>query len=458
MPTPVAPPGYTSTESGLLMPVDLRASHFGGTTTTQTPDPWLVDWFGGGGRSHAGVRVSPQGSLALAAYYACLNVIAQDCAKLPLPVLRELEHGREKVRDHPLWRILQHVFNRDMTAYIGRYVMTHHAVGWGNGYGYIVRDRSMTRTEGQVIGIYPIHPARVIPQRDQESGEIVYEVSNRFTTREPVEVPDVVPASDMIHLKGPSGDGLVGYTVAQIARETLGAALAAQQYGAEFFGHGGQPTGILTHPGKFKTEADIEKLKARWNAAGNGTRVLEEGLTWTSVTIPPEQAQFLETRAFGVLELCRLFRMQPHKIADLTNAHFTNIEHQSIEHIQDTMAPWHRMWEQELAMKLLAEDPALYVRHDVRALLQGDSKARAEYYRTMVMTGIYSPNIVLELEDMDPYDGGDERFMQIQMAPVRKIVDGTARQPRQAQRPVSPSDPGAHRNGHHHPEEHAYAG
>ena len=186
MPEPLAPPGYTTHESGLFLPVDLRADALSDLTS---PTAWMLDAFTTG-RVHSGQAVSPQSSMGLAAYYACLNVIAQDCAKLPLPLYRELDRGREKVREHPLWHILQYRFNTDMTAYIGRYVLTHHAVGWGNGYGLILRDRSFGPTDGQVTGIYPIHPSRVRVERDNATRELVYDISQmtRFP-REPGRCP-----------------------------------------------------------------------------------------------------------------------------------------------------------------------------------------------------------------------------------------------------------------------------
>lgn len=454
MSEPNAPPGYTLTDAGLCMPTDLRAD---ATSDLRHPTAWLADWALGGRRVHSGVAVSPQGSMALSAYYACLNVIAQDCAKLPLPVLQELDRGRTKVRTHPLWSILQRQFNADMTAYTGRWTMTHHAVGWGNGYGLILRDRSMTRTDGQVTGIYPLHPSRVWPTRDQDTGAIVYDVRSTGY-RDTQNVPSRIPAADMLHLKGPTHDGLVGYSVCEMAAESLGLSLAAQEYGAAFFGNSAMPSGVLMHPATLKTEAQ-EHLKASWNerhggpGRSQGTAVLEEGMTWQAITIPPEQAQFLQTRQFQIPEVARWFRMSLHKIADLTNAHYTNIEQQNVEHVTDTMMPWYVSWEQEIARKLLPEETDLYVKHDTRALLRGDSAARAAYFQAMSQIGAYSPNDVLELEEMNPFEGGDEHFLQIQYAPIRKIVDGTARQPRPAPRPAGATDPAlaevAPRNGHH---------
>src|SRR6185295_19952037 len=139
----LAPPaGYEPTASGLLLPITMRAAAFGDETNSQYAAEWLRDWASGGGRSHAGVHVSPQSSMALSTYYDCLRIIAEDCAKLPLQVLERLERGRSKAVDHPLWSILHDEFNADMTSMTAREVMTHHAVGWGNGYGLIIRDRS----------------------------------------------------------------------------------------------------------------------------------------------------------------------------------------------------------------------------------------------------------------------------------------------------------------------------
>jgi HK97 family phage portal protein len=425
----------------------------GARTDTQSPSPWLLDWAQGGRRSSAGVHVSPHGSLALAAYYACLRVIAEDCAKLPLQVLEHLERGRRKAVEHWLWPILHDQFNDDMTAITGREVMTHHVVGWGNTYGYIMRDRSMTRRDGQPVGIYPLHPARVRPQRDPQTGQIVYRVYRHLTEPDAREIPEIVPARDMIHLKGLGPDGLIGYSIAQIAAESLGLSLAAQRYGASFFGNSATPSGVLKHPMTLSEEAQ-KHLKASHLEqhggpdASQGLMILEEGMEWQSIAIPPEQAQFLETRQFQVREVCRWFRMQPHKIGDLTDAHHTNIESQNIEHVTDTMLPWYVKWEQEINRKLLA-GTSYYTKHDVRGLLRGDSAARAAYYQTMFMIAAYSPNMILELEDDNPYEGGDERFLQIQYAPVQQIVDGTARrQARLPERPRSPADAATQTHGH----------
>lgn len=411
------------------------ASHFGGVTNTQQPDKWLSDWVAGGlSRSHAGVTVSPVSSMALSAYYACMRAIAEDVAKLPLQILERTDSGKQQARDNVLWDIFNTAPNPDMTAMSLRETLTHHALGWGNGYGLILRDRSMTMSDGEVEGIYPIHPSRVDVKRS-DNGAIYYEVRQTSQTRDYQDVPTVVAQEDMLHLKGMGPDGLIGYSICHFAADSIGVSLAAQQYGASFFGNSAIPSGILRHPARMNPE-HAKALKEQWverfsGANAYGVALLEEGMEWQSIHIPPDQAQFLQTREAGDLDICRWFRMPPSKIAILKDAHYNNMEHENTNYVVDTLQPWFLRWEQEIGRKLLA-GTNLYAKHEARGLLRGDHATRAAYYHQLAQVGAYSINDIRELEDMAPIEGGDEHFLQIQYAPIRKIVDGTAHQQAQA--------------------------
>jgi HK97 family phage portal protein len=413
----------------------------------QHPTAWMTEAFGGQPVSSK-VYVSPATSLGLSTYYACIRAIAEDCAKLPFQVFELMERGRRKAPEHWLSPLLGTEFNEQMTAFIGRELLTSWALGWGNGYARIIRDQSMTRYEGEVIGLEPLHPRRVVVQRDRQTGRLLYLIRAGVTGRE-AETFGVVDQGDMLHLRGPGSDGILGYSIAQIAAESLGLSLAAQQYGASFFGNSGRPGGILSHPGRLEDKARVN-LRESWEATHGGTSnagktaVLEEGITWTPITIPPEQAQFLDTRNFQVREICRWFRMPPHKVADLSDAKWANVESENISYVVDTLGPWFVRWEQEIQSKLLPES-SYYAKHNVTALLRGDMAARAEYYRALVGIGVYSLNEVRELEEMSPFEGGDEHFLQLNMSTVKRIADGTA-QPRRALRPAPPV-PAASTNG-----------
>jgi HK97 family phage portal protein len=447
MPESAPLPGYEQTSGGILLPTELRAAS--ATSDLRNPTAWLSNWALGGYRNTSGAFVSQQGLLGLAAYYGCIRAISEDVAKLPLPVYQEIDDDRFKRRSHWLARLLNRQMNDDMSAFDARRVMMFHVLGWGDAYGLILRDRSMVPgRDGQPTGIYPLHPACVRPRRDPVTGEVSYDV------RQPGQAFETVPDEDMLHLKGLSQDGLCGMSIVQIAAQSMGLSIAAQDYGASYFGNAMSPGGMLKSPVAMSdpAKANLRKSMEAFRGAENAGKflLLEEGLEYQQLMIPPEQAQYIVTRKFQTEEIARWFRFPLTKLGVLENAHYANMEQEGRAYVTDTLGAYFVSWEQEIQIKLLGVESDYYVKHNANALMRGDSAAQAEFYRTMVTNGIYSPNDVLSLEDMNGYEGGDEHFLQLNMAPVRKIVDGTARQPaRPRVGPVSPGDPTqAHRNGH----------
>ena len=252
----------------------------------------------------------------------------------------------------------------------------------------------------------------------------------------------VLPQRDMLHLRG-LGDGIVGYSVAQMAAESLGLSLAAQQFGAQFFGNGTHTGGIFTHPQTLSDTAQqhLRESLDRYRIGGDDAMkvlLLEEGMKYETATIPPEDAQFLETRQFQVVEVARWFRLPPHKIQELTHATFSNIEHQGLEYVVDTLQPWLVRWEQELKRKLFVDETDFFAEHQVLGLLRGDQQARSNYYRTLFYIGAVSPNDIRELENQNPIvdeDGdldpsGNMYFCQNNLATLQTIAKQTTVPPR----------------------------
>jgi HK97 family phage portal protein len=440
------PPGYEQSSGGLLLPTQLRAAS--ALSDLTNPTAWVSQWSLGGQQVSAGVSVSHQTMLGLAAYYDCIRSIAEDVAKLPLPIYQEVGGRREKRRDHGLWTVLNRQANDDMTAFVLRRLLMYHVLGWGNAYALILRDQSMIPgQEGQPTGLHPLYPSCVTARRGTD-GQLLYDITQRGHPTQ------IVPASDMLHFKGLSQDGLTGMSILQIAARSMGLSIAAQDYGASFFGNASTPGGILTVPTALSdpSKDNLRKSMESYRGPSNAGKylLLENGIEFSPIAIPPEQAQYLSTRTFQVREIARWFRMPLTKVGDLEYAHYANMEQENIAYATDTLGAWLTLIEQEIQVKLLGVDSPYYAKHTVNALMRGDSAARAEFFRTMIANGIYSPNDVLELEDMNGYEGGDEHFMQLNMAPVRKIVDGTAQAKRLTTRPVSPADiaPAA-RNGQH---------
>jgi HK97 family phage portal protein len=384
------------------------------------PSPWLVQW-AGGGRTRAGVGMSPQSAMGISTYYDCLRIISEDVAKLPLFIYeRTGTRGKRRAPDHPLYTLLHDAPNPEMTSMAFRETLTHHMLGWGNGYAWIERQA------GEIVALWPIHPSFVYMRR--ADGEIVYDI--RLASFLPGEnltrTVYRVRAEDMLHVHGLGPDGHYGYSIAQLAAESLGLTLAAEEFGAHFFGDDATPSGVLTHPQRLSPEA-TQNLRQSWEERHQGTRkiaVLEEGMTFTSTTIPPEQGQFIETRQFQMREVCRWFRMPPTKIGDYEFATYSNIEQAAIDYVVDTLTPWLSRWEQEYARKLFVDDPTYFAEHQVQGLMRGDSASRGEFYTRLFGMASLSPNEIRSFENLEEIGPeGDTFFVATNnLAPLKTVL------------------------------------
>jgi HK97 family phage portal protein len=400
----------------------IRATTSLSISDIRNPRPWLVNWVTGA-TSSAGVNVNHDSAMQLAVYYACLANISSDVAKLPLCVKKKLDRGYEELHDHPVYRLLYIQPNTEMTSFTWREMVQHWAMSWGNGIADIERLQ-----DGTPHALWPIHPSRVNIIR--RNNQIVYQIRSGTQYDRDMKFVERLP-EQVIHLRGP-GQGLWGYSVMRLATESIGLGLAAQQFGAAFFGNGTTLNGVLEHPEKLSDPA-YERLRKTWSEAHQGPAnahkpaILEEGMKWTQMSIPPDEAQFLQTRQFQIEDICRWFRMPPHKVQHLLRSTFSNIESQNIEYGGDTLQPWICRWEQELKSKLFLEREAdVYAKFDMNELMRADAAARASFNREMFNVGAFSPNDIREREGLNPIDGGDEHFMQVNMTTMKRIIDGTA--------------------------------
>ena len=392
----------------------------GSTLDTARGDSWLLRALGGGGASTAGETVTPTTAMSLSAYYAAVRNISEDVGKLPFRVYRALEGGgRVLASDLPAAALLYSAPNREMTAITFREVITAHALGWGNGYAEIVRNML-----GDPVALYPIHPQFVQAVRTDDGG-IAYRVTM------PKHPYHEVPAEDMLHVKGLGPDGLVGWSVARFAAECLGAAIAAQKFAGSFYGNGSVAGGVLEHPRALTPEAR-KNLRASWEglhrgaAKANRIAILEEGMKFNAISVNPRDAQFIEGRAFQILEIARWFRIPPHMIGDLSRATFSNIEEMGISYVNDTLMPWLVRWEQECTRKLLPAREGAFAKFTVQALMRGNAVARADYYTRLFNMGALTINEIRGLEEINPMGAaGDEHFMQVNMTTVDRIVNGS---------------------------------
>lgn len=363
------------------------------------------------GPTAAGKSVNERSAMQLTAVYACVRILAEGIAGLPLHLYKCGKNGsREKVVDHPLYFLLHDEPNPEMTSFVFRETLMTHLLLWGNAYAQIIRDG-----RGVVVALYPLMPDRMRVDRD-ENGQIYYRYQLRADESH-LEKPGTVDLSpkDVLHIPALGFDGLVRYSPIAMARNSIGMAIACEDFGASFFRNGAAPSGVLEHPGVLKNP---EKLRDAWEAQYGGSRnsgrvaVLEEGMKFNPIAIPPEQAQFLETRKFQVDEIACIFHVPPHMIGDLERSTFSNIEQQSLEFVKYTLNPWVCRWEQALTRSLLSpkEKREYSIKFNVDGLLRGDYQSRMNGYAVGRQNGWMSANDIRELENMDKISeeqGGD---------------------------------------------------
>ncbi|MCD8022940.1 MAG: phage portal protein [Lachnospiraceae bacterium] len=347
--------------------------------------------------------------MQVAAVYACVRVLAEAVAQLPLHLYRYTGEGsKEKAADHPLYFLLHDEPNPEMSSFVFRETLMTHILLWGNAYAQIIRNG-----KGEVVALYPLMPNRMRVDRD-EHGRLYYEYTLSDDDAPQIKKTILKP-SEVLHIPGLGYDGLVGYSPIAVAKNAVGLTIATEEYGAKFFANGATPGGILEYPGTVK---DPDKVREAWNkgfgGSGNSNKVavLEEGMKYTPISINPDEAQFLDTRKFQIDEIARIFRVPPHLIGDLEHSTFSNIEQQSLEFVTYSLQPWLVRWEQGIHRVLLNENERrdYFVKFNVDGLLRGDYQSRMNGYATARQNGWMSANDIRELENLDRIpekDGGD---------------------------------------------------
>ena len=380
------------------------------------------------GRTTSGKPVNERTAMQTTAVYACVRILAEAIASLPLHVYEYQDDGGKKpVHDHPLYYLLHDEPNPEMTSFVFRETLMSHLLIWGNAYAQIIRDGA-----GRVLGLYPLLPDKMDVQRDDKGN--IYYVYSRNSDENPMfkEYGNIkLKAEDVLHIPGLGFDGLIGYSPIAMAKNAVGMTLACEEYGASFFANGANPGGVLEHPGVLK---DPSKVRESWNSVYRGVSnahkiaVLEEGMKYRQIGIPPEEAQFLETRKFQINEIARLYRIPPHMVGDLDKSSFSNIEQQSLEFVKYTLDPWVIRWEQSLQRSLLlpGEKGKYFIKLNVDGLLRGDYQSRMNGYAVGRQNGWFSANDIREMENMNPIPDEEGGNLYLINGAMTKLADAGA--------------------------------
>ncbi len=381
------------------------------------PTQWLIDYFAGR-ESKSGVKVDEESALYCTAVYACIRLLSNTLASLPLILYKRLDRGKERAKTHPVYRLLHDRPNPEMPSYIFRQTLMAHILIYGNAYAQIVRNG-----RGNIVQLWPLRPDKMTVERDEKTKELVY-------TYEGVNPAKTFKKDEIFHIPGLGYDGIQGYSSIKLLNEAIGLSLATEQFGAMFFGEGTHPSGVITMPsdktlGKDPNPTFLKSLKEGFSGLGKSNKlmVLEDGMKLDLVGVDPEKAQAIETRQHQVTEIARFYGVQPHMIGDLSRATNNNIEEQGLEFVIYTLRPWLVCWEQYSNMQVLSDNDQkdYFFEFLIDGLLRGDSKAKAEYYSKAINTGWFSINDILELENRNPIEGGDRHFIQQGMMPLDKV-------------------------------------
>lgn len=362
------------------------------------------------GRSISGKTVNEMSALQISAVFACVKILAESVACLPLHVYQRDGNNKMLATSHPLYRVLHDAVNEEMTAYSFKETLMLHLLTNGNSYSEIGTDR-----RGKIRGLYPLQSNRMRVERD-DTGKRIYKYRPTTGENEHLKTSEerTYQSWEILHIPALGFDGLIGYSPIAMARNAIGVAMATEEFGAKFFENGARPSGILRVPHVLK---DPQKLSESWQSAYGGANagkvaVLEEGVEFQQLSVNQNDAQFLETRKFQIAEIARIFRVPMHMLNELDRATFSNITQQSLEFITYTLTPWLVRLEQGFNKALFTapERGKYFVKFSVEGFLRGDYETRMRGYQTALQSGIMSVNEVRELEDFNaiPAEAGGD--------------------------------------------------
>jgi HK97 family phage portal protein len=377
--------------------------------------------------SAAGVEINQQTALGAAAVMACVQMLTEDVARLPTWLERKRAAGsRERVTDHPFAALIEEPNEWQDWLEFAEMVQVG-LVLRGNGYAAILRDY-----RARPVKLVPLNPDRVALWESPD-GSLFYRVTP-FGLHEMAELRDMpflIPAADMFHLRGLSVNGLMGASRIAVARDAIGLALAQERIAAQWIGAGSKPSGVLSTEQKLD-EKTKDRLVARWKEMNAGlanagkVAIFEAGLKWTPLQLSSEQMEFIAARQFQLQEIARMFRIPPHMIGELSRSTNNNIVQQAQEYINFTLTGYTARWKQKLRKTFGLAKDGIEVIHDFSEIGRADITARYNAYRIGVMSGFLKPNEARTDDGRDPDPQGDKLWQPTNMADAGSQSSGTA--------------------------------
>ncbi len=393
-------------------------------TSLSDPANWLFEALGSQPTSSK-VLVNEDTAIQLTAVWSAVNTISDTLAELPLQLVqKKRDHTTRVINKHPTLRLLDQP-NEFMTPIVMKSTKQSHTLLRGNSYGMIARTRG-----GEPFEIWPLDPSQTDPQI--KNGKLWYRTMLDTGVA-------YIEASDIIHIPALARNGIKGMSIIGAQREALGHSIAVQNYGSKFFANGAKPGGLLSFEKKITDPAKVRKAVEEQYSGDNvhGLLVLDNGAKFSTTSIPPEDAQFLQTKEYSVDDIGRMFRLPAHFLNKMGQATFNNLEQMGSHFVQYTLTPWLTRWEQEYTRKLLTQaeiDRGYRFRFVIAELIRGDVKTRSEVYASGINTGWLTRNEARAREDLPPIEGLDDPLVPANM----KVLGD---EPEPAPSPPPPTEP-----------------
>jgi HK97 family phage portal protein len=371
------------------------------TTDLINPAPWFMKMFGY--EASSGEKVTVDSALGIPTVYRCVNIKANAVAMLPFQAFKRTNHGREREKAHAVAKLLERRPNPYQSPFKFKHLIETHRNTWGNAYINIEWG-----WDGRPTALWLLNPAKTEPVVDVDTNQVW------FVSTLPNGEQVKIPYSDVVNLTALTTDGIKGKPPIQVAREAIGSSQAAQKFKGKFYKNGAANSGFLKIPGMLNKDAK-EVVRDEWEKANTGINnaqriaILDAGLEFQSISMPLKDAQFVESMKFDKSEIATMFDIPLHMVNELDRATHSNIEHENLSFIQNTLSPILKQYEEEFSYQLFSdkEQQKFYLKFNLESLLRADKKTQAEFYKTMLDVGVYSINEVRELEERNAIDGGD---------------------------------------------------
>ncbi|RPK29861.1 phage portal protein [Paenibacillus xylanexedens] len=390
-------------------------------TDLLNPKQWLLDLFGAA-TTASGERITSDNALLNSNVYTCASILGGDIGKLPIQVFKTKGGDIQRDSSHPVATLLGSRPNPFMSAYIFKELMQVHMTVWGNGYANIEWEYTGPNA-GKPKGLWPLDPSKTDVHVDINTGEPWY------VTQLPSGEVRKIRHYDVLHFRAISKSGLKGMTPIAVVREELGVQQSQRKFLGSFYSNGTATRGILKIPSGTLDKPARDKARDEWQKANSGLTnahriaILDAGMEYQNLGMPLNDAQFIETSKFGIMEVAKIYKVPGYKLG-LSDVKFSNMENQSLEYVKSTLQPIITNWEQEIDFKLFTEQERkrYYTKFNVATELRGDSASRAAYYKNMLDMGVFSINDVLELEERSKIgEMGDRHFISLNYVSLEQM-------------------------------------